>query len=53
MAIMLDTNRAKDRERIIKMSDEAEISADLLKKILTTHGLIKAYNDIKKKFYEK
>lgn len=53
MAIMLDTNRAKDRERIIKMLDEAEISADLLKTILNAHGLIKAYNNFRKKFYEK
>jgi len=53
MAIMLDTNRAKDRERIIKMFDEAEISADLLKTILNAHGLIKAYNNFIKKFHEK
>jgi len=53
MAIMLDTNRAKDRERIIKMLYEAEISSDLLKKILNAHGLIKAYNNFRKKFYEK
>jgi len=53
MAIMLDTNRSKDRERIIKMLDEAEISADLLKTILNAHGLIKAYNNFRKKFHEK
>jgi len=53
MAIMLDTNRAKDRERIIKMLNEAEISADLLKTILNAHGLIKAYNNFRKKYYEK
>ena len=53
MAIMLDTNRAKDRERIIKMLDEAEISAALLKTILNAHGLIKAYNNFRKKFHEK
>jgi len=52
MAIMLDTNRAKDRERIIKMFDEAEISADLLKTISNAHGLIKAYNNFIKKFHE-
>ena len=53
MAIMLDTNRSKDRERIIKMLDEAEISADLLKTILNAHGLIKAYNNFINKFHEK
>ena len=32
---------------------EAEISSALLKTILNAHGLIKAYNNFRKKFHEK
>lgn len=39
IAIMLDTNRAKDRQRVIQMFEEAEIDLNLLNKILSDYNL--------------
>ena len=52
VAIMLETNRSKDRARISKMLDETDISNDELEKILLKHKLSTAYKEFKKKFYE-
>lgn len=52
VAIMLQTNRPKDRERVFKMLDECEISKELLDQILERHGLKNAYSDFRRKFYE-
>lgn len=52
IAIMLKTNRTKDKERLLKMIDEAEISNEQLEKILAEHGLTSAYKKFRKKFYE-
>lgn len=38
-AIMIDTNRPKDRERIRKLLDEVKFDQDLLQEILKRHGL--------------
>jgi len=39
LAIMIDTNRPKDRERIYKVLDEASIDQDTLNSILKKHAL--------------
>jgi hypothetical protein len=52
LVIMLQTNRPKDRNRIIKILDEAGISQRILKKILRKHNLQTAYSDFRRKYYE-
>lgn len=52
IAIMLKTNRAKDRERLAIMLDETDISNEQLEKILLKYKLTSAYNKYRKKFYE-
>lgn len=51
-AIMLQTNRPKDRDRMLKMREQTEISAELLQKILNDHNLKNKYVEFKKKFYD-
>lgn len=50
IAIMLDTNRPKDRGRIMMMLEEAEISEDRLMEILKRHKLLSSYTEFKKKY---
>jgi hypothetical protein len=50
IAIMLDTNRPKDRERILMMLEEAEISEDRLLEVLKKHELLPSYTEFKKKY---
>ena len=52
IAIMLQTNRAKDRDRILKLFDETEIDMESLKNILDKYDLNTAYLNFRKKFYE-
>ena len=52
IAIMLKTNRSKDRERLIKMLDQTNISNELLEKILKKFDLTCAYKEFREKFYE-
>ena len=52
IAIMLQTNRAKGRDRILKLFDETDISMELLETILIKHDLNTVYQDFRKKFYE-
>jgi hypothetical protein len=53
MAIMLQTFRPKDKERIIKLLDEAKINMKYLKGILKRHNLIDRFNKFLKLYYEK
>ena len=51
LAIMVQTFRAKDKERIIKMLDEAEIDKRLFKRILKKYALLEKYNRFVKLYY--
>lgn len=50
MAIMLQTNRSKDKERLLKFFEEAEFSSELFESILKRFNLYEKYSDFKKKF---
>ena len=52
IAIMVQTFRPKDRERIIKLLDEAKINKDYLKKILQKYGLREKFEHFMKLYYE-
>lgn len=43
IAVMLQTYRSKDRERLVKVFEEAKIDLKLLKKILKKYGLYDKY----------
>jgi hypothetical protein len=47
IAVMLQTGRPKDRERLVKVFEEAKIELKLLKKILKKHGLYDKYVQFK------
>jgi len=51
MAIMLDTNRAKDRERLIKFFSQASYSAELFEIVIKKFNLRKKYEEFKSKYY--
>ena len=53
VAIMLQTFRPKDKERIIKLLDEAKVSMQYLKEILKRHNLLEKFNHFLKVYYEK
>ncbi len=53
IAIMLQTFRPKDRERIIRLLDEAEIDKIFLKKILQRHGLKERFKNFMRVYYGK
>lgn len=52
VAIMLQTNRAKDRERLVKIFEEAKVDIRLLKGILKKFSLLEQYNKFKDKHFE-
>jgi len=52
VAIMLQTLRPKDRDRLIKFLDEAELSSEELDAILTKHSLKVAYDNFRKQYYD-
>lgn len=52
VATMLQTFRPKDKERIIKVLDEAKIDKAYLKKVLQKHGLKEKLDHFIKKYYE-
>lgn len=52
MAIMLQTFRPKDKERIIKLLDEANIERDFLEKILQKHNLKEKFERFMRLYYE-
>jgi len=53
IAIMLQTFRAKDKEKIIKFVDEAKIEENFLKDILKRYGLTKKHERFMRLYYEK
>ncbi len=53
IAIMLQTDRAKDRARIIQLLEETSIQRQLLKKIINQHDLQGKWRTFQKKFHEK
>ncbi len=53
LAIMIQTNRPKDRERIVRVLDQAEVDADYLMDILRRHRLLKRWDNFKRRIHEK
>jgi hypothetical protein len=51
-AIALQTGRAKDRERVIRLLEEADIDRAVLDKVLEEHGLTEKLRRIEKGFRE-
>lgn len=51
IAIMLQTFRPKDKERIIKLIDEAEIDSSFLQKILQKHRLNEKFDKFTRVYY--
>jgi hypothetical protein len=51
IAVMLQTYRPKDRERLVKVFEEAKIDLKLLKKILKSFGLFQKYVQFKEKYF--
>ena len=52
IAIMLQTGRPKDKERILKMMMEADISNELLVSFLKRHDLHKKYVKMRERYFE-
>lgn len=53
IAIMIQTNRPKDRERIFLILEEAKIKQEVLNKILKRHGLMNKWKEVKKEYDRK
>lgn len=53
VAIMLQTARPKDLERLIKFVEQANIETELLEQILTKHQLTDNFKNFKKRFYDR
>jgi len=51
-AIALQTGRAKDRERVIRLLEEADIDRDLLTRIVDQHGLGDKLKKLEEYFHE-
>jgi hypothetical protein len=51
IAVMLQTYRPKDRERLVKVFEQAKIDIRLLKKILKQHGLYDKYIRFKEMYF--
>ena len=52
-AIALQTGRAKDRERVIRLLDEAEIDRAVLNRILESYGLSETLNKLEKDIHDR
>jgi len=52
IAIMIQTSRPKDKERMIKILDEAEIEKGYLTKILQKYGLKEKFEGFVRLYYE-
>jgi len=52
IAVMLQTYRPKDRERLVKVFEEAKIDQPLLKKILKKYGLYDKYIQFKEMYFD-
>ena len=53
LAIALQTDRSKDRERVIKILDEARIDKSYLEKILKRFDLYDKFLNFKSRYYER
>jgi len=51
-AIMIQTYRAKDRERLIKIFEEAEVDLRLLRKILKKYNLNDKYAEFRRRYFD-
>jgi hypothetical protein len=51
IAVMLQTFRPKDRERLVKVFEEAKIDMKLLKKILKKYGLYNKFAQFKEMYF--
>jgi len=51
MAIMIQTGRSTDRERLLRFLEEAEASSELLDRILTKHGLKTAFENMRRSWH--
>jgi len=52
IVIILQTNRLKDRERLLKFFEEAEFSEEKFNTIIKKFNLIKEYKIFRKKYYD-
>jgi len=52
VAVMLQTYRTKDRERIIKIFEEAKVNLNSLKKLLKKHNLYEKYTKFRGLYFE-
>jgi hypothetical protein len=52
LAIMLQTDRPKDRTRITQLLEEAKVDADGLANILNRHGLAEKWQTFRKRYYD-
>jgi hypothetical protein len=53
MAIMIQTYRSKDRDRLMKFIDETDIDSAQLSAILEKHNLVDSFEEFKRKYYGK
>lgn len=53
LAIMIQTNRPKDRERIFLILDEVKVKQGVFNRILKKHGLANKWQEIKKTYDKK
>ena len=51
-AIMIQTYRTKDRERLIKIFEEAEVDLRLLRKILKKYNLHDKYTEFRRRYFD-
>lgn len=52
IAVMFQTYRPKDRERLVKVFEEAKIDLKLLKRIIKKYGLYDKYVQFKEMYFE-
>jgi len=53
MAIMLQTDRPKDRTRIAQILEEIEVDIKSLTSLLKRHGLVDKWQEFKRRFYDR
>jgi len=52
MVIMLDTYRAKDRERLIKFLSQSRYSLEIFESLAARFGVLHKYEEFKAKYYD-
>lgn len=52
VAIMLQTNRPKDRERLVKIFEDVKVNLRFLKRILKKYNLLDRYTRFKEMYFE-